>query len=667
MKQVSNFNHYSQTNYRDDIQSIRAIGAILVVVFHIWIHKVSGGVDVFFVISGFLMSNIMLRQIASKGSIDFIGFWSNIAARVAPPAYIVILVTLALGFIWIPKIIWLDFFNDAIFSSLHLENLKLIRLNSDYLTRENTPSAFQHFWALSLQIQFYVILPIYFYLASWLCAKLNGLLPLKISCIMIFFISLIYSIYLTKISSVTAYYHVGTRLWEFFAGVILAVFLPHIATRINSIVSKVLACSGLTILLSVGIIIPREFSFPGYISLLPVLGAATLIIAGSGRDSKGFLSNHYLSSFGKISFTFYLWHWPLLIFSRHHFQSEDLSFSQGMIVIVIAIILSLITHLYLEKPLKNKLDGKRLLKLATAVTFFVPAITFATISKKVVLHTQQARDLYWQNKSIQPFTGNMISIEEPAIAISQDDLIAAKGILPVAYTANCHQNITSPKVLSCDYGNTRSLRKVVLVGGSHSTQWLPALSEIALANNIRLINITKSSCSFGAYIGSHPSCLKWNAEALALIKDLQPYAVITTSSRAGDRDFKEHVPPAYLAAWKEISDVGIKIVGIRDNPTFPFDVPQCLFKNIGSPLTCSIPRNLVYTPTNPAAEYLLTVPNLKLVDLTDFMCVKNTCIGAFSGYLMYRDKHHLSVPYVRFLKLALEKELKQAIPELTSE
>src|SRR5690606_33188902 len=169
---------YREPRLRADAQGLRAIGALLILVFHLWVHKVSGGVDVFFVISGYLMAGVLLRQVSGGGRLQPVRFWAGVVVRVAPAAYLVLLCTVLLGYLYVPAPLWRTSIDDLLFSTLHLENLHLLRNGVNYLERLDPPGPFQQFWALSMQMQFYVLLPAIMALGLRLAGRFNSRLPL---------------------------------------------------------------------------------------------------------------------------------------------------------------------------------------------------------------------------------------------------------------------------------------------------------------------------------------------------------------------------------------------------------------------------------------------------------------------------------------------------------
>jgi hypothetical protein len=203
---------------------------------------------------------------------------------------------------------------------------------------------------------------------------------------------------------------------------------------------------------------------------------------------------------------------------------------------------------------------------------------------------------------------------------------------------------------------------VVLVGGSHATQWLPALDAIGREHGVRVINMTKSGCPFGAMPNSNPSCHAWNRNALDELARLQPDAIITNSTRSGPRG--ESVPMEYVGQWRAVANMGITIIGIRDNPWYDFDVPTCLALNSDDDTACTIERAQALEATNPVESWLERIPDMHSIDMNDFLCDDRTCYTAYGEYLFYRDHNHLSVSYVSSLSRALRIRLGRAAPHL---
>lgn len=655
-----------ENTYREDIQGVRAIGAILICIYHIWINKVSGGVDVFFVISGFLMTGVLIRQLETSARIQPLLFWGNLVKRIAPSAYTVLLATLILGYFFVPEPLWTHFIREVAYSALEVENLELMEASVDYLARDLPPSPVQQFWALSIQVQFYFLLPLLLALALGLSRRFVSPLPFVVALTLVIAASFLYSVVETERNPASAYFNPATRAWEFFAGALLAFLLPHI--QLGASLRAGLGVLGLLALLLCGVLVPASERFPGWIATVPVGAALLLLVSGAGGarpPTSRLLAHPWLSALGRISFGIYLWHWPLLVFTLEYTESRRPSLPLGLAIILLAILLAMATHRYIEEPIRRRkyAPARAWAPYLIGIAFLTPVLATAgtwhyyiqhTIAERVHARLQQAR--------LNDF--NHIVEQRRTRDILDDELITVKELLPRAYTEDCHQSITCSGVKVCAYGDTDAETTVALVGGSHAAQWLPALDAIGRESRLKVLNITKSSCPLGALPGADPSCPKWNRKLIELLAGLKPQAIITNSTRAGLPEAPEHVPPSYVEQWKRLERLGIPVIAIRDNPTFDFDVATCIAKHPDDALACSRPRAQSLAQTDPASALLGSLGNLRLIDMSEFFCTQETCIAVTNDHLMYRDAEHLNVPYVMSLTGRLSEKLARALPEL---
>lgn len=309
------FDKYALNEYRDDIQGLRAVGAIIIMVFHIWFNKVSGGVDVFFVISGFLMTAIVLKAFFVYDIISPLPFWGGVIKRVAPSAYIVLGATLVVSYLISSPVIIQSLLSEIIASALHVENLQLIRLSVDYLATDRIPSPVQQFWALSIQIQFYLVFPFILIPLAYLSKKKATSAPLILGVGFVILSSFTYAVIAVQTNPAMSYFSPLSRIWEFFFGA-LAFLL--VANAKNIKYRNILGFLGLSLIIGGAIFIPRGAAFSGVVSLVPVVGAIFIIISGTsgGGLTNRILANKFLVFLGGISFTIYLWHWPILIFLK---------------------------------------------------------------------------------------------------------------------------------------------------------------------------------------------------------------------------------------------------------------------------------------------------------------------------------------------------------------
>jgi len=659
--------HYLSWPYRPDIQGVRAIGALLIAVYHIWIHRVSGGVDVFFVMSGFLMTALLLKAQAQNGAINPLAFWGKIIRRVAPSAYLILLLTLLYGYFRAPGPLVENLVIEVIYSALHLENIRLIHTATDYLARDEPVSAVQQFWALSIQMQFYALLPLIMMAGLWLNLHWRSLLPLAGLLGGLWLLSFLYSLQVTASNPAQAYFNPGARAWEFLAGGLLAIASPYI--RLGTTLRAGCGLLGLALLLATGMVASPGTAFPGYIALMPVSAALLLITAGlgnSGGPATRLMSSKPLVSLGNVSFTIYLWHWPLLVFYQYHANVVTPGLVAGMLIILSSVGLAYATHHLFERPLKALRWREPLTSYALGLAFLTPLLATSLGFKSSVAAIQQERQAFWTDTDTDTDDRQArladLDFEAFHLDLAEDDLRAVKSMLPSVYEDGCHQDIFEEAAIHCELGDTGAETTVVLVGGSHATQWLPALDAIGRERGVRIINMTKSACPFGAMPHSNPSCHAWNRNALLEIARLQPQAIITNSTRSGPEG--ETVPSEYVSQWRAVAQMGIAIIGIRDNPWYDFDVPTCLALNSGDDTACTIDRTQALEQQNPVEDWLDQIPDMYSIDMNDFLCDDHTCYTAYGEHLFYRDNNHLSVPYVSSLTRALRIRLGRTAPQL---
>lgn len=656
------FSQYARSDYRYDIQGIRALGALLIMVFHIWFNKVSGGVDVFFVVSGFLMSSILLKGYFLDGTVNPFPFWGGIVKRVAPSAYLVLGVTLVVSYFIGSPAFLMGVVKEVIASALHLENIQLIRTSVDYLSSDRPPSPVQQFWALSIQIQFYVVLPFILIPLAFFSKRKGNSWPLFLGVVFIIISSFIYAVISVKSDPTSSYFSPFSRIWEFFFGILTFLFVSNFKFERYK---QILGISGIALIIGGAIFIPRGSGFPGFVSLIPVLGAIFIIISGT-NGYKG-LANKVLSSkplvfLGGISFTIYLWHWPIFILYKDYSGHESVGFVQGLLIIIASVFLAYITNKKIESPFRNIPREKVFTNFSIGLLFFLPIITMAFMLKYEISSVITESRLKLDSTSAESFSGNSVYLEDQRSEINRKEIISANGVMPESSYNGCNQTGES-EVLTCDFGDLESNRDVVLVGSSHAQQWLPALNEIGKKNNFKVISMTKNGCSLGVTEESARACQEWNAGAIEEIINIKPYAVITNSTKTSI-DRKEFVPKAYVKSWERLASNEINVIGIRDNPRFKFEVLDCIYKNSNSLdlTTCSIDRMDILLKTDPAIRYKDII---HIVDMSDMLCTSDKCLSTFSGKVMYRDSNHVSVEYVHFIKDNLGDKLKNIFSDFS--
>lgn len=649
--------------FRPEIEGLRAVAALLVAVYHIWMMRVSGGVDVFFVVSGFLITTSLLSRYARDGYINFFNFIFGLLKRLLPNALLVLTVVLIASYFIMPEYRHAGIIKEIFASIFYFENWQLAVSGTDYLNQGSEKSPVQHFWAMSIQGQFYVIWFLIVSLAIIIHKKFKVDFKKSFVGILltIIILSFIYSVYLTAVNQPLAYFDTKTRVWEFGIGGLLLIIIYKI--KLPGFISTVIGWIGLLILLGTGLMLDVEKSFPGYIALLPVIAAVFILVAGENSSKLGvekFLGSKLMVWIGGLSYGLYLWHWPLLSFYYVIFDTTDVSILHGMLIILISLILSYLGNNFLETPI-NKLIGKN------NFTFrkFIPIAIQLGVVLTLLGAWYGAGEL--QSSNQEKLLGNS---DYPG-ALSEDisfspegskpipSLETAKEDTPSPYADGCQLSPGESEVKVCEYVNTDDYEHTVaLVGGSKSTHWLPSLQN--LGDNYRILNVTKSGCRFSLdnSEGIADDCYEWNTKVVDELAEYEPNLVITLADIA-DREYEE-VPKGFLKQFERLNDYNIPILAIRDTPYFEKDVVECL-SQANEPGECSIEKSKTLAPIS-AWEKLSNPPkNVTYVDYTDYLCDGTTCPPIVGNVLAYRDKNHMTETFNKTFAPIIRKDIEKIL------
>lgn len=654
--------------FRPDIQGLRAVAALLVCVYHLWFGRVSGGVDVFFVVSGFLITGMLLRQVDRQGRIDFPGFWARLLKRLLPAAITVILFTCLASYLLLPKVEWKGTIKEAAAAAIYLENWLLAFDAVDYLARETPPSPFQHFWALSTQGQIYLLWPCLVAAAVWLASRLRRDARATLASVLagVFGLSLAYSVYATRTNQAFAYFDTGARLWEFSLGALLAV--PRVPWRPQGVVAALAGWAGLLAVVSCGLLLQVSTVFPGYAALWPTLGAVLVLLAGSGNSVWGvaaLLRARPLQFLGSISYALYLWHWPLLILVYAYSGTREVSLGQGMAILLVSMLLAWLTTRFLERPVRRDLFpgpgpvrafafGAACVTTTALVLAVWAGYTLRLQSLEIDAATRVGSTDYPGAQVLMPG----FAVDGPVPRSPLPGPFRIKSDLPASYSDASHQQLLNDQVRVGEYGKRDGRYVIALVGGSHSAQWLPALQVIAERQDLRILNMTKSGCWFSdeaksdqALEGAAESCGRWNRNLLKELERIRPDAVFTTLTRAAGM---ETVPSKYVEKWWQMQALGIDVIAIRDTPWHSTDPAHCVDVFGPANRRCQLPRQQSLLPENPVADIAGLPARLRQIDLTRYLCDAERCPPVIGNVMVYRDSNHLSASYVKTLGPALE-------------
>ncbi|NLH69223.1 MAG: acyltransferase [Brooklawnia sp.] len=625
--------------YLYGVQGLRTVAAFLVAVYHIWFHRVSGGVDIFFVVAGFFATGSVLRIMGRPGwrtrLADLGQYWLRTLRRVVPSAVVVIAGTVVASVVFLPRSQWLSAGQHGLASLTMRENWHLIEVGSDYLQQGVAVSPFQQFWALSIQVQLYAIFPVIL-AAGVALAEAVKLRPRPVLAVILtgtFAASLAFSVWLTQTDQPVAYFHLGTRIWEFAAGALLALAASRLVAPPG--VLKMAGWTGLLTIVGFAAVLDPSRLLPGALSLVPVVAGAAIIAAARARAEPGLLRSRFALWFADSSFAFYLWHWPVLVLYRWRF-SESVSFTGGLAILLVSAGLAVATTKLVEQLIRQS----PLLKRSAVATIVASALMVGACGG--ILHGWLAEE----RKSAQT-AWRTVEMVQAGHSVPDGELAPAPHVATAdhssPYLLNCNMGATEDGLKSCTWGDKTSEITVAVVGASHDAQWIESISNLGELSGFRVISMTKNACPFGdvaaAGFDADPSCLDWNYAVLQRLLDEPPslvFTMATMTTTSGDEESAWKLP--YL---ERLSEAAIKVLGVRDNPRFENRVPDCVeAKGLDA---CGKPTSEALPP--PETLQVPQLPHFTFLDITSEYCPDDHCPAAQDGLLIYRDNDHLTTTW----------------------
>ena len=585
---------------------MRALAATLVLIFHA--RFISGGfigVDIFYVISGFLITGLLLKELNATGRISLKAFYLRRSKRLLPASFLVLFVTALFAWLVLPPISRGSIGRDLIATTLYISNYLFAWWENDYQNLNATPSPFIHYWSLAVEEQFYIFWPL-FIIAL---AKLKNARKFLIGFSLVTVTTFSLGVWLTIIAPIWAFYSLPTRAWELSVGALIAL-LPALRRQ-----SRLLAIIGLAALAVSAIWFNESTPFPGAYALLPVLGTAALLssIGAWPKALKVLATNRVSVWLGKISYPLYLWHWPVLVLPIALF-SRDLYLWERIAALLLTVLLADLTNRFIEEPLRLKSFAPQRLVLTT-----ISAMALALLV----------------GFGIAQSTTSSILIDGKQITLAS---IESR---PTPYDDGCHLNYHESVSPLCEYGKLDSSKTVVLYGDSHALQWFPALEKLARDKGFKLITLTKSACpsidvvreSVGAFDMSN--CATWRASAIKRIAAAQPDLVMLASFEhfvpQGDpRNVEKWWADGSLRTYEIIQPLTSKIVYLLDTPLPKRNIPDCL-------ASTSADQCLADSKIG-----LPQVANFQIIDPAKWLC-QIDCPGIVRGNVAYRDASHISV------------------------
>jgi peptidoglycan/LPS O-acetylase OafA/YrhL len=666
------------------IQGLRALAVAMVVIYHLYPSLLPGGfvgVDVFFVISGYLITGQLWRGFNRTGKVALAEFWGRRARRIVPAAALVLTVTWVFSRLLLPATQLANTAEQIRASALYYQNWLLAHDAVDYLKSTDAASPVQHFWSLSVEEQFYLVWPLLFLAAGLVARRHSGRTRrVTVACLAAALVagSLAYSVYDTRTDPQAAYFVTTTRMWELGMGGLLVLMPERLRRALGG--QGWLGWAGLWMVLASPFVLRGTAAFPGAVALLPTAGAALLIVGGSGGARLGparLMSVRPMVFLGGISYSLYLWHWPLIVLYTSAI-GRPVSPRSGPVLAALAVLVAWLTKVGVEDPvrLSRIFAGHGWRSVCTAAAAIVPASLVSVYLAALPATWNGALGANYPGAAALADPGRHVR-PEPVLP----SLASLQAAIPQYWQQGCLDYGPVPKV--CVYGDTTSpVVTVALVGDSVAGNWFPALQQIAVQRHWKLVTDLHAKCAWTATMmvdngtnAPSTSCHDWGGAVLSdLLTKIRPDVVIT-SALAGQGTVSHPAPgpQAYadVAAgmaqyWRQLEANQISVVAIRETPTIYNLVPgYCVSRHGSSSAACDEPRSqavLTDPPTERAARQL--GGTVKVIDMNSLICGPVECSPVVGNVMVYVDSAHLTSSYSETLAPFLEPRLLRSVPAL---
>jgi peptidoglycan/LPS O-acetylase OafA/YrhL len=655
-----------QPAYRPDIEGLRGIAILMVVAFHAGVPALAGGfvgVDVFFVLSGFFITAMLARELDERGEVDVNAFYARRALRLLPALLVVLLATLAAVFVLYAPIDrgWIA--GDARAVALHAGNLNFARGAVDYFSTGDNP--FLHTWSLAVEEQFYLVWPLLFLGVAWLGTSsaapgLKSRKRLFVAVTVAGAASFILSVWMTSVAQPWAFFGMPTRIWEFALGGSLALALngrPDTRTTASSVLQGV----GLVMIAGAVLAYDGQTRYPGVAALVPALGAVLLLMGGHQGPNSAIsraLSVNPLTWLGRMSYAWYLWHWPLI--GAAAVLNPGIGVAGRLGWSGVALGLAWLTHRFIERPVR---EGSTAIARVPS-HWLLPGTVAASVLVAALAH------------------GAMV-VAERHVASTSQRLFAFARVDRKQH--DCWATTLEDARGSCEFGDTRSSKTLVLFGDSHAEHWLGALDQYGSEHGLKIVVMVKGGCPVAdmpelrqpRLRRFYHECTRYREAMVQRIVAMRPTAAILSNydhylpangKTSGWQVTPEMWQRGLRRTYERISSAGIPVVAIRGTPRTWFDVPACLSRRAAGLLgarECAYDRAAGMVPAAVKAQTEAARGlRVSLVDMNDRICNTARCNVARDDVVYFTDDNHLTATFSRSLAPVFGARVEAAIDQL---
>lgn len=707
--------------FRPDIEGLRAVAVLAVVLYHAGVGFLPGGyvgVDVFYVISGFLITDHLWREVDGSHALSFASFYARRARRLLPAAILVLVVTMAVSAAVLPPLEVRSVWKDGLYCALYVGNFRFAATQTDYLAPTSSPSPFQHYWSLGVEEQFYLVWPIVLLGTSLVWWRRRPSKPAVATALAALSAgSLFLSVVLTRSDQPVAFFLLPARAWELGLGGLIALAAPRLR-GLPERPASVLGWAGLLAIAVACVAYGASTPFPGYAALLPVAGAGAVIVAGLPGGSTGpvsLLGRPVMRGMGRISYSWYLWHYPVLVL-----VPAALGHPLPVVTMVALAagsgLLAVVTYRFVEQPgrqarwltasTRRSLTTAGALSLAGVVACAGAAVTIPSVrghghapvaairpaaspaarpaGPATPPTTVDATLSALHSAEAQVVAAVSASASIKSVPANLDPPLSSASASEAAPMVDgCLDSFTSSAVPNCLFGDTTATRSIVLFGDSHASMWFPAVDAFANAHGYRLYVWTKAACPpVGIPIFSPvldrmwTECSQWYANVMARIAATRPSLVVFGIAPNYDPAYRVvQNGPVWLAGLastiKTIRGDGGAVLVIGSAPSPPFSIPTCLSANLNDVPACDfspIGRHvsgggLVGIDQAGEAAEAATVRSSGGVyaNVAPWFCTSTVCDVIVDNLLVYRDNSHITVPFADYLSPLIADEMTLAL------
>ena len=672
----------SATDFLPHVQGLRAIAVLAVVAFHLWPQSLPGGfagVDVFFVISGFLITGHLARELSATGRIRMAAFWARRARRLLPAALVVLCfcaIVVSTPFLSLVSALPLRV-KEILASAFYVANWHLVATSANYFGDSSNPTFARHYWSLSVEEQFYLVWPPLIMVGVLISRRVlrKDRIGVVSAVALVSLASFVASVCITAESPTMAYFVTFLRVWEFGAGALLAL-VPAIAPgRIWS--RHVCALLGLSGLVASFFFMNAAVPFPGYAALLPVMATVLVIAAGPNRarwSLTGVISRSPFSFVGRISYSLYLWHWPLILVAPAlpWWTGDN---AQLLMVLLLAVLLAWLTRRFIEEPV---LSWRVLRDARPRSTFAVSAGAMALVALLTIGLAGVNLPRYTEGIAT---ISHLRETPDSCFGAAQrfDDACARvvhEGYAPAATIAGkdapskseCLGQFGDDHLVTCSFGSSDpDVPEVLLIGDSHAYQYINAMADIAAEEGWRLTTVLKGGCPWST-VKLDPAapfaraCDLWQVNVTEWVRDHAPDVVVTSAfsgTQFATGADVEGAAQGFRQAWESVTSRGARLVAVVDNPAFPTNPNLCLLNR--EPGSCDAPRSEVLPSPDPLELAAAKLSEVSVVNNTAAYCSSDRCSSVVGGSNAYRDPNHLTASFASSLKPTLARAILDAL------